>query len=215
LTFSFPFTGSYNWVNGKSYSAEWGISPEINFIKGKNLFTIGAGVKIKDMLSYIPGADPDEDRDAINYKVLVGYNRLLKGGKSIIFFRSEFNIENTEGKNWDSNSWIGSGGIIYPLPFKGRMSFTFSIKEVWFRKVHTVTEDNYKNFLSGLPLIPGFPSTPTKRKDEVYTFSSVVSYSIKKRISVSGSISYLINNSNFAIYKYKKWIGGLEVRVSF
>lgn len=197
-----PIELSHMWLNERRYMGILSVRPTLNFqISNGNIAQFSAGYAKRDMLKYIKYFDPDEDRDSNLYNLLFGYYHSFSEGRGLLWARYEYLINNTEGKNWESYSHRLSGGVIYPVMEK--LKLTASGDYTWqnFKNIHT---------LSGRG-IPGFSDNPAKRKDRVLSLSGGLSYDISKFLKLNINYIYYRADSNFAIYDYQRNLYSFEL----
>ena len=200
-----PLSYSHMWLNEREYMGLLSINPTLTFeITQGHIGQFSAGYSKRDMLKYFTGFDPDEDRDSNSYFIGAGYFYPFKE-KGVLYARYDYTIDDTEGKNWDSQSHRVSLGAIYPLTEK--LSFQIAGDHTW---------QNYKNIhtLSGAG-VKGYPDTPSKRKDRLYSVTAGFIFDITKALKTNINYYHLRADSNFAIYDYKRNIYTIELSLSF
>lgn len=201
-----PFEFYYMTLNDKKYMTIMSVRPTINLqVLEMGILQFSVGYAKRDMLRYIEGADPNEDRDSNVYNALLGFYYTFSEGKGLLWTRYEFQIDDTEGRNWKSNSNRVSAGIIYRLIES--LNIIGSIDHTWqnFRNIST---------LSGIG-IPGFPDEPSKRKDKVLNINAGLSYDMFKFLRLNLNYTHTRASSNFAIYDYKRNLYSLEFSFNF
>ena len=202
----FPLDVFYTFVYHNAYSFVISLSPTINLVHAPNLVQFGISYKKRDILHYPAGMDPAEDRDANIYGLFFGFNRAIKNNSGLIFTRLSYTKDDTEGDNWKSHSYEFGCGIILSITKKLKLTGTFNYSRVEFEKNNVITVENANRLTSGLAVIPGFPTSPTKRKDNVYSINAGISYSkLWWNTSLNVNFGYTKDDSNFKIYTYDKY----------
>lgn len=202
---TFPLSYSHMWLNERQYMSVFSITPTLSIqIFPGHIGQIFAGYGKREMLKYTTGADPDEDRDGSQYSIGAGYFYPFNE-KGVLYARYDYTVDDTQGKNWNSNSHRISLGVIYP--FIEKLSIQIAGDYTW---------QNYRNIntYSGRG-VRGFPLTAEKRKDRIYSFTSGVIFDISKAMRANINYYHLRADSNFPIYDYKRNIYTVELSFSF
>jgi tetratricopeptide (TPR) repeat protein len=201
-----PLSYSYMWLNEREYMWLLSINPTLTLEVAKgHIGQFSVGYSKRDMLKYFTGFDPNEDRDGNLFGLSAGYFYFFNEGRGILYVRHDYSIDNTEGRNWDSQSRGVSLGAIYP--FTEKLSFQIAGEYIWqkYKNIHT---------LSGTQ-VSGFPNKPSKRKDKIYSVTAGIIFDITKKLRANMGYYYLRADSNFAVYDYKRNIYTFELNFSF
>ncbi|MCM8788300.1 MAG: surface lipoprotein assembly modifier [Candidatus Omnitrophica bacterium] len=201
---TFPSSYYHISLNGDQYMSLMYFMPTINLqFKPSHIFQLSTGYGRRDLLKYISGFDPDEDRDSNQFLVIFGYIYPFKEGKGVFYTRYQYIYDDSEGRNWESDAQKISSGVIYPL--LNRLTVNIAADYTWqdYKNIHT---------LSGMG-VPGFPVNRTKRKDVIYNLSAGLVYEISSFLNLNAGYTYTRNDSNFQIYEYKR--GLYSVMFSF
>src|SRR3989338_5987388 len=142
-----------------------------------------------------PPFTKDEDRDAQEYAASMGWFSFFAGNKGFVNLKYELNKEDTDGINWNYVGNKGSLNIIMPL--NDALKFNVS-GEAYYQRYNP---DN-TNFLK-------------KREDMTYTWSAMLSYEFYKNIEAHLQYVYIRDDSNIAIYDYRKNVSGVGVEVRY
>lgn len=205
-TITLPVGYNHIWLNEREYMSVLYIKPSLywQFIPG-HVGQLFLGYSKRDLLQYIKGFDPNEDRDSNQYQLGVGYFYPFKEGKGLFYARYEYIYDDTEGRNWESDSHRIFTSLVYPVFEK--LNMNISTDYTW---------QNYKNIntLSGRG-INGFPSDPQKRKDKIWNISAGLNYELTKFLNLNLKYTHTTNNSNFTIYDYKRNIYSFELSFQF
>ncbi|MEN2994553.1 MAG: tetratricopeptide repeat protein [Thermodesulfovibrio sp.] len=202
---NFPINYSHMWLYEKEYSSLFSINPTLSFpLYRQHILQIIAGYSKREILRYNEGFDPDEDRDSNQYSFSLGYFFPFNE-KGIVYSRYEYSVDDTQGKNWESQSHKVSLGIIYPVI--DRLSIQVASDHTWqnYRNTNTYSGKGVK----------GFPEKSEKRKDRIYTLSSGLIFEISKTLRMNLNYYHLRADSNFPIYDYKRNIYTVELSFSF
>lgn len=202
----FPLTYHHLWLNEREYMSLFYFRPTVNLQTFRDqIFQFSIGYGKREILKYIVNFDPNEDRDSDQYLISLGYFYSFKNNKALLYSKYEYLYDNTEGRNWKSNSHRVSVGILYPLVDKLISSLSGEYTWQYYKNIHT---------LSGIG-INGFPDNEMKRRDKIFGFSAGVNYELSKSLSFNLRYSYTMNDSNFPIYDYRRNLYSIEVSLSF
>ncbi|MEN2985936.1 MAG: tetratricopeptide repeat protein [Thermodesulfovibrionaceae bacterium] len=200
-----PVSYSHMWLNEREYMSLFSLTPTLSLqIIQDNIMQLSVGYSKREMLKYMKDADPDEDRDSNQYSVSVGYFCPFREN-GIFYLRYEYTIDDTQGKNWNSYAHRVSVGLIYPV-----------IKKLSLHIAGEYTHQKYKNintYTGGS--VRGFPDTPTKRKDKLYSLTTGVIFEFSKNIKTTLNYYHLRADSNFPIYDYRRNIYTVELSLTF
>lgn len=203
---TFPLSYHHVWLNEREYMSLFYFRPTINLqLIPNHIAQLSLGYGKRDILKYIKGFDPDEDRDSKQFLFLLGYFHPFKDGKGLFYTRYEYIYDDTEGKNWESDSHKISSGIIYPLLDRLTLSLTGDYTWQDYRSIHT---------LSGRG-INGFPPNETKRKDRIYNISAGFGYEVSRFLNLNLRYMHTRNDSNFPIYDYRRNLYSFELSFKF
>ena len=190
---------NYTWVNDQRYLNSISASPQINIALGGNhIGQLSFGYDKREFLwTETPGGVPilaEEDRDADVFNASAGWIYLFSKGKGFLNLRYEVSTENTDGVNWSHVGNRGSANIVVPILGNLKMNISGEIYLQNYRNVHTIFD--------------------IKRKDKIYTASGVLSYEFYKGASFLLQYAHIRDDSNIAIYDYKRNIysAGIEYR---
>jgi len=202
----FPLSYHHVWLNEREYMSLFYFRPTLNLqFMPSHIAQLSLGYGKRDILRYIKGFDPDEDRDSKQFLILLSYLYPFKEGKGLFYSRYEYIYDDTEGKNWESDSHRISLGIIYPV--LNRVSLNFAGDYTWqnYRNIHT---------LSGKG-INGFPEHQTERKDRILNISAGFGYEISRYLNLNLRYTHTRNDSNFPIYDYRRNLYNFELSFNF
>jgi len=200
-----PLSYSHMWLNEREYMSLFSLTPTVSLqIAAGHILQFSAGYGKREMLKYTAGADPDEDRDSNQYSISAGYFYPFKE-KGVFYSKYEYMIDDTQGINWDSHSHRLSAGVLYP--FTEKLSIQIAGDHTWqnYRNINTYSGRSVK----------GFPETPTKRRDRLYSLTAGVIYEVSKTLRTNLCYYHLRADSNFPIYDYKRNIYSVELTLSF
>ncbi|MGB9823248.1 surface lipoprotein assembly modifier [Thermodesulfovibrio sp.] len=200
-----PVSYSHMWLNEREYMSSFSITPTLSIqIFPGHIGQVFVGYGKREMLKYMEGFDPDEDRDGNQYSIGAGYFYTFKE-KGVLYARYDYTVDDTQGRNWDSEAHRVSAGLIYP--FSEKLSLQIAADHTW---------QNYKNIntLTGRG-VRGFPQTAEKRRDRIYSLTSGVIFDISKTLRANLNYYHLRDDSNFPIYDYRRNIYTFELSFSF
>lgn len=201
-----PLELYYMTLNDEKYMAIYSLRPTLNLqLTDSTIFQLSAGYAKRDMLRYIIGADPKEDRDSDLYNLLAGIYLNFAEGKGLFWTRYDYQIDHTEGTNWKSDSHRIALGVLYNLVEKLNLIASADYTLQNFKKVST---------LSGIGL-PGFPDSPKKREDKTLNITAGLSYDLFRFMKLNLNYTHTRANSNFPIYDYKRNIYTFDLSLNF
>ncbi len=205
ISYGIKFLGNYFWLDKEKYMGNLGINSFINWrVSEKTLLKISLNLTKRDILKYPIGAIPEDDRDGNVYILGIDIKRQVFSPKFYLTFGLAGEKQDTEGDNWDSNAF--STSLKGEFFLSKNAFFNFSTQYKALRFIH-------ENIYSGKN-IPGFPSEPTKRKDNIFTFNIGFNAKIKHFVFQVFN-TYIINSSNFKIYDYRRNITGVVMGYAF
>jgi hypothetical protein len=186
-------------VNDQRYLNSISAFPQINIsLGGNHIGQFSFGYDKREFLwTETPGEVPissEEDRDADVFNASAGWIYLFSEGKGFLNLRYEVSTENTDGVNWSYVGNRGSVNILVPILENLKLNVSGEIFLQNYRNVHTIFD--------------------IKREDKIYTASGVLSYEFYKGASFFIQYAHIRDDSNIAIYDYKRNIynGGIEYR---
>ena len=190
---SLPLIYGYDWLDRESYLDLKGLEPTLRFMIGeKTIGEVNFGYYRKDYAKH--PINPDEDRDGYNVGGSFGLTYFLKGGEGLLNIKYSPSEERTDGRNWSYNQHRISMGLLYPLPWSFKLQLSGEVAPTNYVHRHTVFDK--------------------ARKDDIYSGSVGLVYTIIKYIDAIASYSYTREVSNINIYDYTRHIFsiGLEFR---
>jgi len=191
---SFPASVSQYIIGGKNYLASVAAGNVDNFlIADSQMAQVGGYYKYND---YLRPPFGDEDRTGNELIGTAGWFLFFMDNEGFINLRYTANKNWAEGNNWEY--WGNRFGLGILTPIFNQKKFKFGVNgEIFlqnFDNVHSV-------FLK-------------KRRDEVYSVSTLLSYEFYKNTELQVQYSYVNDRSNISLYKYDRSIvtGAVEYR---
>jgi len=192
------------WLDYKEYSDVFSVRPLVSFPLASNQF-IQTGLNYTNRNIKRPIIDPAENRDSNIYGANLSYLFAFLGDKGAFKLSYEPYLEDTKGSNWENQTHRLTASLTYSITNRLRIGFGGEVSLVRYRNIHTLSGSG----------VPGFPSTPKRRRDEIYTLNSRIAYQILKGLSLGANYSYSKSNSNFDIYSYQKNTFSLNLEYIF
>jgi len=190
---------NYTWVNDQRYLNEISASPLLNIALGGNhIGQLSVGYSKREFIwTETPEGFPiqaDEDRDSDLFNASAGWIYLFSEGQGFLNLRYEVSTENTDGTNWSYVGNRGSANILVPILENLKLNVSGEVYLQNYRNVHTIFD--------------------IKREDKIYTASGVLSYEFYKGASFLLQYAHIRDDSNIAIYDYKRniYTTGIEYR---
>ncbi|HBO83421.1 MAG TPA: hypothetical protein DD641_00190 [Deltaproteobacteria bacterium] len=187
---------SYNYtlVDDFKYVHSVTVLPQYSFVINQNQFAQAfVRYQFKDFLK--KAINSDENRDSNDYAVGGSWFYLFAENKGFLNLRYEFNKENTDGKNWEYHGNKFSAGFLYPVMEKLKLNIGLEAYLQKYEETHTAFDK--------------------KRKDETYTFNTMLSYSIYEDIDIQAQYSHIKSNSNITVYDYDRNIVSIGIEARF
>ena len=170
------------------------VLPQYSFVINQNQFAQAfVRYQFKDFLK--KAINSDENRDSNDYAVGGSWFYLFAENKGFLNLRYEFNKENTDGKNWEYHGNKFSAGFLYPVMEKLKLNIGLEAYLQKYEETHTAFDK--------------------KRKDETYTFNTMLSYTIYEDIDIQAQYSHIKSNSNITVYDYDRNIVSIGIEARF
>ncbi len=195
--FSVPFQYNYTLVDSNDpFLSSVSASPIVNFkVANNQIAQLGMRFQAQDYYSSI--VDGAEDRDGLRFAPGAGWYYLFKENKGSAGIRYEFDVNNTDGNNWDYYGNRITPSIQFVVPYVQKLRATLAADLFFqnFRHSHTVFGQ--------------------KRGDEGYTLSTLLSYELTKNLDLQFRYTYVRHVSNLAIYDYDRHVFSTGVAAQF
>ncbi len=179
---------NYTLVDDVEYLDTFTLSPNYTFVLKRNQ-TVRASLAFQKKEFLRAPLHADEDRDSMNYSLGIAYTRFFAGRKGLLGAVYRFNEEDTDGVNWDNRSNSLQINTVIPIIENFSASASAEILHQHYKNVNT-------NFLK-------------RRRDITYTFSVVLGYTLNDRLKLELRYSHIRDDSNIAVYDYRRNITGL------
>lgn len=186
-SFSVPTLYNYTWVDDEDFLATITVNPIVN-IRTRENQVAQVGVKLQDKNFLQSPVLADEDRDAFRVAPGAAYYWFFFDNNGFFGGRYEYDVENTEGANWDYDGHRVNLSLQWP--------FTEKLKGTLAGEVYFQEFDNTHTIFG------------TKRDDDTYTVSALLSYAIIKKLELQLRYTYVNHDSNLALYDYGRNVYG-------
>ncbi len=195
--FSVPFIYNFTLVDSNErFLSSVTSNPLVNFkITDRQIGQLGIKFQIQDYYSRI--ADGAEDRDGFRVAPGAGWFYLFPENKGSVGLRYEFDINNTDGNNWDYVGNRLTPSIQFQVPHIEKLRATLASDLFFqsFRHSHTVFGQ--------------------KRGDQGYTLSALLSYELTKNFDLQFRYTYVKHVSNLSLYDYDRNVFSTGVSAQF
>ena len=191
---SVPVQYNYTWVDNDSFLSTITVNPLANIKVADNQLA-QVGVKFQDLNYLQTSANPDEDRDAARWAPGAAWFYFFNQNKSFLNLRYEYDTEDTKGSNWDYEGNRATAALQVPIVDKWKLTVVGDAYWQDFDHTHTVFN--------------------TKRADDNYTGSAMISYAINKDLEWQLRYTYVDHRSNINIYEYTRNIVSTGFTVKF
>lgn len=206
-----PLSYSYIWLQGREYMSAISLKPTLNMMfLPDHIGQFSMGYANRALLQ--PASVSDENRDADVYSMSAGYVHPFSPffpfseKKGMLNIKYELSFDAAEGKNWDNIGNRINLGLLTPLKDKVSLMMSGDILFQDYKNIHSFSG-------SGAPA--GYPDTPTKRKDKIFTGSATIRWEIRKDMNVNLGYSFTFANSNFPIYDYDRKVFNAGIEYTF
>ena len=186
----------------KQYLDTFTIGPFVRHLYAKaHLFEAFAGYGISEYTHNSPlniPQDPDEDRDSAGLKGSLSWIWLFKPS-AFMNLRYDYDRAKADGPNWDKDGHNFSLNLSYPL----REKLSLQVSGQMYLEDYT----NNSSFSVA-------PYENKKREDKKYVGSLGLTWEIMENASLIGQYTATRQNSNIAVYDYRRelYTAGIEYR---
>lgn len=172
------------------------VNPQANFkITDRQIGQAGIKFQQKDYYSDI--VDGSEDRDGFRVAPGLGWFYLLPEDKGSFGLRYEFDVDNTDGQNWDYVGHRITPSFQFPVPRVAKLKCTLAAD------LFTQSFRHNNIFFN------------EKREDQSYTLSSLLSYELTSNLDLQFRYTYVDHKSNIPIYEYDRHVFSTGVVAKF
>lgn len=191
---SFPITYSHSIVNERSYVSNPTIGGLYNFMVGKTkMGQVSLKYSNKNFL-WTPSTS-DEDRDSNELIANLGGYLFFAERKGFVNLRYGLNKDWTKGNNWEQIGNRLTATLLLPLTEKLKLTLSGDFLMERFSNTHTIFD--------------------VMRKDNVSTGSTLLAYKLNKDWEFQLQYTHVNNDSNIAVYKYKRNIYSASIQWKF
>jgi len=131
----------------------------------------------------------------------VGMYYFFKKQKGFVQARLGYWNNNTQGSNWDSNSYNLLLSLLWPISDKLKYNIFLDLTQQPF--THTWYNGATVDNIQGNPLVP-----QPKRRDQILMFGMQATYELFKGLEAGIHWYFLRDNSNIDLYNYSRHITG-------
>jgi len=189
------FLNKFSWWEDTKYLKNGGINPTMRFmVNEKNILELSYGYMINKYYNTTDNTtprDPNEDRDGKSNSGSIGWTYLFKEGNGLLALRYTYTVMDTDGRNWSYNENRFNLSFIYPLTKNIKLQYSSDAAFTKYKFEHTTFN--------------------IKRRDDVFTNSLGLTYSITKNMDVTGQYSFIRDNCNISTYDYKRSVAGINI----
>jgi len=188
---SFPVNYTHNIVNDTTYLATTTAGNLNNIALGDSrMAQVGTIYKFKD---YFTASSDDEDRSGNEVIGLGGLFWFFSNNEGFFTLRCSTNKDWTDGKNWEYWGTKAGAGLMLPFCKKFKLNTQAETSFQFYDNTHTTFDE--------------------KRRDQVYSLSSLLSYEIYKNTELHFQYTYVNNQSNLEVHEYDRHIFGTAVQI--
>jgi len=194
VSLSFPVNYNYICVNDKGYLQMLGGGTQDNLMLGQDhMGQLGLFYRNKQYL-WAPSA-PGENRDSNEFLGHLAWFYFFAQNKGMAQMKYTINYDDTDEVNW---RYIGNRftiGTAIPLTDRLRWSTTLELFPQYFTETNVIFNK--------------------QRMDTTFTAATLVAYEIIKGLELQLNYTFMNNNSNLAIYQYKRSVYSAGLRCEF
>jgi len=193
--FWIPLTFNYTEVESDKYYTAFTMVPSYLQMIGRK-WGIEGNLRLADRNYWFPTTFTQDDRTGRNLAVSIAGYYFFKNQAGYVQMRFIYEHFFTDGSNWDSDAFHLSLSTLYPFTNKFR-----------FRGFVDLIFQPYQN-----PFFDGNPLTANpKRDDTILVLGVEAGYSIWKGVEFNAHYYYIRDDSNIALYDYRRHIIGGQV----
>ena len=183
-------SNNYTLVDDDRYLDTVTLSPTLTIVAGRNQ-TVRAALAFRKKEFLRPPLHPEEDRDARDYSLRLSYNIFYARNRGLVGIVYQLNQEDTDGRNWDNRGNMLLLNAVVPVKDRFLISASAEIFYQLYRNENT----NFR----------------VRRRDITYTFSALMGCALSKRLRVELRYSHIRDDSNIAVYDYRKNVTGIWI----
>lgn len=193
------FLNKLAWWQDTKYMQNAGINPTIRYMwNDKNIFEISYGFMMNRYYNTTDNTtprDPNEDRDGESNSASIGWTYLFKEGNGLVAIRYTYTIMGTDGRNWSYTENRFGLSVLYPLSKNLKLQLSSEAGFTKYKYDHTTFN--------------------IKRRNDIFTNSMGLTYSLFKNMDITGQYSYTRDNCNISTYDYDRSTAGISIEYRF
>ena len=155
----------------------------------RNLTMLLGRIESKDYTQEPP--DPNEAQTGINYLVGGEHTIFFSGRKHLIRLGYQWDLDDTDGRNYDYQGHRLLAGFMYTLP-------------VWSLRLRFDFDVHFRNYQNRNTLLPASAPGTVKRDDTELNFVTRLELPLPHRLTLALEYLHTSNDSNLAAYKYDR-----------
>jgi tetratricopeptide (TPR) repeat protein len=190
--FWLPFTFNYTAVDSSKYYTAFTLTPSYLYLIGSR-WGIEGNLRLARQYYWFPIFIQEDDRTGRNLAASLAGYYFFKNQQGFVQLRFTYEHFFTSGNNWDNNAYRLSLTALYPLTER------FKVRGF----VEVAFQPYTNNFFNGNPLV-----TNPKRDDTIYLLGVEGVYNVWKGLEVNAHYYYVRDDSNIALYDYRRHIIG-------
>jgi tetratricopeptide (TPR) repeat protein len=190
--FWLPFTFNYTDVEADKYYTAFTVTPSYLYLLTPK-WAIEGNLRLARRYYWFPTTLPEDNRSGKNIAASLAGYYFFKNQQGFLQLRFTYEHDFTSGDNWDNNTYRLTLSALYPLTekFKVRGFLDLALQPY----VH--------NFFNGNPLVVN-----PKREDQLLMLGVEATYAVWKGLEVNAHYYFVRDDSNIAIYDYRRHIIG-------
>ena len=180
----------YTLLGGESYLQRHGVILFGSLAESaRHLTTVQGRFEVKNYTD--DPVDPAESQDGTNWLVGIGHTMFFGGGKHLIRAGYQFDVDATDGQNFDYVGHRFIAGAMYTLPFWGiRLRYDYDVHFKFYQNVNTI--------------LPASAPGTVKRDDTEQNHVARIELPLPRGLTLAAEYLHTGNNSNLAAYSYNR-----------
>ena len=198
--FWFPVSYTYMDLQSDKYYTGFLVTPTYLHLLTEKI-GLELGAKYNRQYYWTPVFFSQDDRTGNAWGGNVGMYYFFKKQKGFVQARISYLNNNTNGTNWDSNSYNLLLSLLWPITEKLKYNMFLDLTQQPF--AHTFYNGATVDNIAGAPLIP-----QPKRRDQILMFGVQATYEFFKGFEGGIHWYFIRDNSNINLYNYSRHIAG-------
>ncbi len=190
--FWLPFTFNYTDVESDKYYTAFTLTPSFLYLITQK-WGIEGSLRLARRYYWFPTGIPQDNRSGRNIAASLAGYYFFKNQQGFFQLRFTYEHDFTSGDNWDSDTYRLTLAALYPVTEKLKVRGFLDL----------ALQPYVHNFLNGRPWVVN-----PKREDQLLMLGVEATYTVWKGLEVNAHYYFVRDDSNIAIYDYRRHIIG-------